>query len=63
MHTNHLKFWPARVAKTLTVPETTLYDNLVITAKKYPNKTAVHYYGADIRIKNCYTRLNNWQVT
>jgi len=46
MHTNHLKFWPARVAKTLTVPETTLYDNLIITAKKYPNKTAVHYYGA-----------------
>jgi len=46
VHTNHLKFWPARVAKTLTVPETTLYDNLVITAKKYPNKMAVQYYGA-----------------
>ena len=45
-NTNHFKFWPARVAKTLTVPETTLYDNLTITAKKYPNKAAIHYYGA-----------------
>lgn len=46
MNTNHFEFWPSRVAKTLTVPETTLYDNLTITTKKYPDKTAIHYYGA-----------------
>ncbi|MEW9677460.1 long-chain fatty acid--CoA ligase [Lentibacillus sp. L22] len=45
MQTRHFKFWPPRVAKTLTVPETTLYDNLTITAKKYPNKAAIRYYG------------------
>lgn len=45
MNTNHFKFWPPRLSKTLTVPETTLYDNLTITAKKYPNKVALHYYG------------------
>lgn len=45
MNINHFKFWPPRLSKTLTVPETTLYDNLTITAKKYPNKIAIHYYG------------------
>lgn len=45
MQTRHFKFWPPRVAKTLTVPETTLYDNLTITARKYPNKAAIRYYG------------------
>ncbi|WP_301107855.1 long-chain-fatty-acid--CoA ligase [Sporosarcina sp.] len=44
-HTAHFEFWPPRIAKTLTVPETTLYDNLAITAKKYPNKTAYEFYG------------------
>src|SRR5690625_6637816 len=45
MHTRHLEFFPARVSKTLTIPETTIYDNLVMTAKKYPEKIAIEYYG------------------
>lgn len=44
-HTAHFEFWPPRIAKTLTIPETTLYDNLAITAKKYPNKKAYEFYG------------------
>ncbi|MEK4023755.1 long-chain-fatty-acid--CoA ligase [Sporosarcina sp. FSL W7-1283] len=44
-HTAHFDYWPKRVAKTLTVPETTIYDNLAITAKKYPNKSAYEFYG------------------
>ena len=46
MNTAHFEFWPSRVSKTLTVPNTTLYDNLAISAKKYPNKIALYYYGA-----------------
>jgi fatty-acyl-CoA synthase len=46
LNTKHFKFWPKRVTKTLTVPETTLYDNLVVTTRRYPEKDAVHYYGA-----------------
>ncbi|WP_054950690.1 long-chain fatty acid--CoA ligase [Numidum massiliense] len=45
MHNAHFQFWPKRVTKTLTVPETTLYDNLAMSTKKYPQKTAIYYYG------------------
>jgi fatty-acyl-CoA synthase len=44
----HLKYWPARMPTSLTVPETTLYDNLEVTARRYPNKTAILYYGAEL---------------
>ncbi|WP_153721975.1 long-chain-fatty-acid--CoA ligase [Sporosarcina cascadiensis] len=54
-HTAHFEFWPPRIAKTLTVPETTIYDNLAITAKKYPNKTAYEFYGGSAT----YTELLN----
>ncbi|MBX6395801.1 MAG: long-chain fatty acid--CoA ligase [Alicyclobacillaceae bacterium] len=45
MMTRHYPFWPARVPKTLTVPATSLYDNLAVSARRYPDKTAVVYYG------------------
>lgn len=45
MNKAHFQFWPKRIAKTLTVPETTLYENLAITTKKYPSKIALYYYG------------------
>ncbi|QKX51365.1 long-chain fatty acid--CoA ligase [Planococcus glaciei] len=47
MDTTHFKFWPSRVSKTLTVPETTLYDNFAMSTKKYPQKAALYYYGAE----------------
>ncbi|WP_019415582.1 long-chain fatty acid--CoA ligase [Paenisporosarcina sp. TG20] len=46
MNTAHFEFWPSRISKTLTVPNTTLFDNLAISAKKYPDKIALYYYGA-----------------
>ncbi|MGO1060622.1 long-chain fatty acid--CoA ligase [Planococcus sp. FY231025] len=46
MNKAHFEFWPKRVSKSLTIPETTIYDNLAISAKKYPHKTALVYYGA-----------------
>jgi fatty-acyl-CoA synthase len=45
---SHFEHWPVRVPYTLTVPETTLYDNLEISARRYPEKTAIYYYGAEI---------------
>lgn len=51
MNTRHYSYWPKRVSKTLTVPDTTLYDNLVVSARRYPNKTALFYYGASYTYK------------
>lgn len=33
----HFAHWPTRIPTTLSVPETTLYDNLEITARRYPD--------------------------
>ncbi|AKG05361.1 long-chain fatty acid--CoA ligase [Salimicrobium jeotgali] len=52
MNTEHFRFWPARLPKTLTIPETTLYDNLVLSAKKYPSKTAINYYGGTLTYRS-----------
>lgn len=54
----HYQFWPRRVSTSITVPETTLYDNLEITAKKYPNKEAIYYYGASYTYKELLAEVN-----
>lgn len=48
MRNVHFKHWPPRVSTSLMVPETTLYDNLEITTKKYPQKIAIEYYGVSL---------------
>ncbi|MEJ9210946.1 long-chain fatty acid--CoA ligase [Bacillus smithii] len=45
-HTAHFSFWPTRVPKTLTVPKTNIFDNLAVSAKRFPQKNAIYYYGA-----------------
>ena len=39
-------FWPKGIPRTLPVPQTTLYYNLEVAAARYPDKTALSYYGA-----------------
>ena len=48
MFTRHYAHWPPGVPKTLSVPRTSLYYNLEVSARRYPDKTAIHYYGTDI---------------
>jgi len=50
----HYSFWPARVPYSLSLPETTLWDNLDISARRFPNKDALIFLGtrltyADLR--------------
>ena len=40
----HFAHWPKGLAKTLTVPQTTIQTNLEISALRYPNKPAIVYY-------------------
>lgn len=54
----HFEHWPPRVSKTLTIPETTLYDNLTMTVKKYPNKIAFHYYGTSLTYKELLRQVD-----
>src|SRR5699024_1689028 len=57
MQARHFAFWPPRLAKTLTVPETTLYNNLEITTEKYPDKVAIQYYGRDITYAQLFDQV------
>jgi len=41
----HYKFWPARMPHAITPPATSLWDNLAISAKRYPDKPAVVFFG------------------
>ncbi len=50
----HHSFWPHRLPHSLSLPETTLWDNLDISARRFPNKDALIFLGtrlsyADLR--------------
>ena len=41
----HHKFWPKRLPHALTPPATSLWDNLAISARRYPHKPAIVFFG------------------
>jgi fatty-acyl-CoA synthase len=41
----HHAFWPARLPRTLSVPETTLWVNLEVSATRHPDKPAYLFFG------------------
>mgnify|MGYP003147790855 FL=1 len=48
MFTRHHKVWPRELPKPMTLPQTSLFTNLEISALRYPDHTAIIYY--DTRI-------------
>jgi fatty-acyl-CoA synthase len=44
----HFPHWPPGVPKSLSVPRTSLYYNLEVSARRYPDKAAIAYYGTAI---------------
>ena len=45
---SHYEFWPLRVPRSLPLPQTSVHHNLEVTAARYPEKTAIIYYGTEI---------------
>ena len=41
----HASVWPARLPRALVPPETTLWFNLEVSARRYPNKAAYLFFG------------------
>ena len=41
----HLKHWPRRLPRSLCIPETSLWFNLEVSARRYPSKAAYIYGG------------------
>jgi fatty-acyl-CoA synthase len=48
MFDRHFAHWPPGVPRTLTVPATPLTYNLEVSATRYPDKAALHFYGHSI---------------
>ena len=44
----HYQFWPHRLPKSITVPSTSLWDNLAISARRYPDKAALVFFGRSL---------------
>ena len=37
----HYAYWPPNVPKTLSIPRTSIYYNLEVSAKRYPDRPAI----------------------
>src|SRR5699024_6135526 len=48
MDTSYLKFFPRGVPPRITVPAVTLYDNLAISARRFPHRAALVFYNGVI---------------
>ncbi len=44
----HHRFWPARLPHAISTPETSLWENLAVSAKRFPNKTALIFLGTQL---------------
>jgi fatty-acyl-CoA synthase len=51
----HYQYWPKGVPYMVNLPRTTLDYNLEVSAARYPQKTAISYYGSPIS----YARLKS----
>jgi fatty-acyl-CoA synthase len=49
----HFKFWPQRLPRSITPPEGSLWNNLAVSALRYPHKAALSFFDTAIS----YTHL------
>lgn len=54
MNERHFEFWPKRMPRSLTLPETSVHYNLEVSANRYPEKTAIVYYGSEISYRRLF---------
>lgn len=45
MQRPHHKFWPTRLPHSISPPRTSLWDNLAVSARRYPDKAAIVFFG------------------
>lgn len=58
MNTAHYAHWPAGLPHELNPPETSVYANLEISARRYPNKTALIFYGREISYRQLQVEVD-----
>jgi fatty-acyl-CoA synthase len=58
MNTDHYPHWPAGLPYQLTIPETSVYTNLAISALRYPDKTALVFYDWQISYRELLAQVD-----
>ncbi len=58
MNTRHFQHWPPGLPHTITLPETSVYENLEIAARRYPSKTAIIFYDHTISYRQLHAEVN-----
>ena len=48
MRDRHRAFWPPWAPPSLVLPETSVFENLAVSARRYPDKPAILYYGGSL---------------
>lgn len=48
----HHAFWPQRLPHSITVPATSVWENLAISARRYPDKTALVFFGRHVSYRD-----------
>ena len=59
----HVAHWPPGLPRHLSIPETPLFHNLQVSAARYPDKPAIHYYGSTLSyaaLHEACERLAGW---
>ena len=57
MFDRHFKVWPRRTARHLSVPETTLPYNLEVSARRFPDRAAIVYYGRELSYADLHDQV------
>jgi fatty-acyl-CoA synthase len=55
--TLHYEHWP-KISKSLKVPSTSLYENLKVSASRYPDQDAIYYYGNKLSYEQLDKEVN-----
>lgn len=54
MFNHECRLWPKQSPSSLAVPKTTIFDNLAVSARRYPDTTAIYYYGTAIQYERLF---------
>ena len=53
----HFAHWPRHAPKSLMIPETTLPYNLEVSARRYPERVAIHFYGGSLTYRSLWQQV------
>ena len=48
MFERHFNVWPPQVPRQLELPATSVFHNLTVSALRFGEHPAIHYYGTDV---------------